>query len=88
MRIQEFIKHSVLQVSEPFEARPPFTFSRNSPRLRLFSWVEKRSTRLPFSAFDRSFKCMGGLTIRQDHNAVGKVFVKVPANKSIHLMAA
>ena len=62
--------------------------SNRWPRLRSFSWVEKRSTRLPFSAFDRSFKCMGGFTIRQDHKAIGKVFVNVPANKSIHLMAA
>src|ERR1700730_9090530 len=58
------------------------------PRLRSFSWVEKRFTRFPFSTFDRSFKCPGGPAIRRAHRAVGKVFVNVLVNKSIHLMAA
>jgi hypothetical protein len=43
---------------------------------------------LPFPAFDRSFKRKGGLAVWQDHEAVGKVLVNVPANESVHSMAA
>jgi hypothetical protein len=64
------------------QSAPAFHLVPKVPRLRSFSWIEKRSTRLPFSAFDRSFNRIGGLTIRQDHKPVGKVFVNVPANKS------